>query len=110
MKKEVFQEDEVLKRALVRSLEVIGEAVKKLPLDFREKYNHVDWKAIAGMRDKLIHDYAGVDYDLVWDVVINEIPLFPLVLESLDPWHSARSGEKGANSRTLSLTHDTVIR
>jgi uncharacterized protein with HEPN domain len=83
IRKEVFQEDDVLKRALVRSLEIIGEAVKKLSPDFREKYNHVDWKAIAGMRDKLIHDYAGVDYDLVWDVAVNEIPLLKEEIEGI---------------------------
>jgi uncharacterized protein with HEPN domain len=83
IRKEVFQEDDVLKRALVRSLEIIGEAVKKLSPDFREKYNYVDWKAIAGMRDKLIHDYAGVDYDLVWDVVVNEIPLLKEEIEGI---------------------------
>ena len=60
-----------------------GEAVKKLSPDFRGKYNHVDWKAIAGMRDKLIHDYAGVDYDLVWDVVVNEIPLLKEEIEGI---------------------------
>ena len=83
IRKEVFQKDDVLKRALVRSLEIIGEAVKKLSPDFREKYNRVDWKAIAGMRDKLIHDYAGVDYDLVWDVVVNEIPLLKEEIEGI---------------------------
>ena len=51
----------------------MGEATKKLPKDFTEKYPEVDWKLMAGMRDKLIHDYFGVDYEIVWDVVENEI-------------------------------------
>ena len=66
--------DETKKRAFARSLEIIGEAAKKVPDDFRKSYPQVDWKAMAGMRDKLIHWYFGVDWEIVWDVVINEIP------------------------------------
>lgn len=69
-----FLDDETLKRAIVRSLEIIGEATKKLPEDFRFRYNHVNWKNMAGMRDKLIHDYIGIDYEIVWDVIKNKIP------------------------------------
>jgi uncharacterized protein with HEPN domain len=70
---DLFYENEVLKRAFVRSLEIIGEAVKNLPEEIRYEYHYVDWKSIAGMRDKLIHHYFGVDYELVWDVIENEI-------------------------------------
>jgi uncharacterized protein with HEPN domain len=58
----------------VRSLEIIGEAAKKVPEEFRAQYPTVEWRAMAGMRDRLIHDYLGVDYELVWDVVQNRIP------------------------------------
>jgi uncharacterized protein with HEPN domain len=69
-----FMQDATLKRAYVRSIEVIGEAVKQLPDDLRQKYPAIDWRAMAGMRDRLIHHYFGVDYDIVWDVVINKVP------------------------------------
>jgi uncharacterized protein with HEPN domain len=72
--KATFVEDETLKRAYVRSIEVIGEAVKQLPNPLRQKYSAIDWRAIAGMRDRLIHNYFGVDYDIVWDVVTNKVP------------------------------------
>ncbi len=69
-----FLRDETLRRAFVRSLEIIGEAAKKVPVEIRQKYVDVDWKSIAGMRDRLIHGYFGVDYEIVWDVVVKKIP------------------------------------
>ena len=71
---EAFSSDETLQRAFVRSLEIIGEAAKKVPNDFRKEHSEIDWRAMAGMRDRLIHDYFGVDYEIVWDVVQNRIP------------------------------------
>jgi len=68
---EDFGQDEVLMRACVRSIEVIGEATKKLPDSIRSKYPDVEWKNMAGMRDRLIHDYFGVDYELVYDLAQN---------------------------------------
>ena len=69
-----FLSDETLKRAYVRSLEIIGEASKKVSIEFKLKYPELEWKMIAGTRDKLIHDYFGVDYELVWDIVTTKIP------------------------------------
>lgn len=66
--------DEVLKRALLRSLEIIGEATKNLSQGFREEHSEVTWKELAGLRDKLIHHYFGVDWRRVWDVIRNIVP------------------------------------
>ncbi len=74
LNRDKFMNDETLQRAFVRSIEIIGEAAKKLPEELKQKYSNIEWKIIAGMRDRLIHDYFGIDYDIVWDVVINKIP------------------------------------
>ncbi len=66
--------NETLKRAVVRSLEIIGEATKKIPADVKLRWNDISWKNMAGMRDRLIHDYMGINYYIVWDVVKNIIP------------------------------------
>jgi uncharacterized protein with HEPN domain len=63
-----------LQDSLIRRLEIIGEAIKNLPEDFKKKFPEVAWKNIAGMRDILIHEYFGVDLDLTWRVLTNEIP------------------------------------
>ena len=69
-----FIANETLKRAVVRCLEIIGEATKKIPADFKVKWSSIEWKNMAGMRDRLIHDYIGVNYSIVWDVIVNKIP------------------------------------
>ena len=71
---EEFQANETLQRAFVRSLEVIGEAAKNIPEEFRQEHPNINWRGMAGMRDRLIHGYFGVDYEIVWDVVINHVP------------------------------------
>jgi len=73
MNKEQFLQDATLKRAFVRSIEIIGEASKKVPPDLKKRHPNVNWKTIAGMRDRLIHDYLAVDYEIVWDVVESKI-------------------------------------
>lgn len=74
LEKTDFLENETLKRAVIRSLEIIGEATKKISADLKYQWNSISWKNMAGMRDRLIHDYMGVNYSIVWDVVKNKIP------------------------------------
>ena len=69
-----FSTNETLIRAFSRSLEIIGEASKKIPKSFKDKHTDIPWRQISGMRDKLIHDYFGVDLEIVWDVVQNRLP------------------------------------
>ena len=78
-----FEENEDLRRAFIRSLEIIGESTKKLPVELKKKYNNIPWKEISGMGDKLIHDYFGVDYEIIWNTIIKEIPLLKIEIEKI---------------------------
>ncbi len=69
-----FVENELITDGVVRNLEVIGEAVKNIPEDVKDKKPEVEWEKIAGLRDILIHDYFGIDEDIVWDTVKNKLP------------------------------------
>ena len=73
--REEFLRNPTLQRAFVRSIEIIGKATKQIPESLRQQYPHIEWRAITGMRDRLIHGYFGVDYEIVWDVVCNKIPI-----------------------------------
>ncbi|MEX8548024.1 MAG: DUF86 domain-containing protein [Mucilaginibacter sp.] len=74
--KDEFLNKPLIQDAVIRNLEIIGEATKHLTQEFRSKYPAIEWKKIAGMRDKLIHDYIGVDLWAVWGVVEQIIPEF----------------------------------
>jgi uncharacterized protein with HEPN domain len=69
-----FLDDRKTQDAVVRNLEVMGEASKNISPSFKVKYSDVPWKTIAGLRDKLIHFYFGIDYRIVWSVVKKELP------------------------------------
>lgn len=66
--------DEVLWRAVMRSIVIIGEASKKIDDVFKSIHQYIEWKKMAGTKDKLIHDYFGIDYDIVWDIIENKFP------------------------------------
>ena len=70
---EQFKSDKKTVHAVVRNLEVIGEAIKSVPADIRDQHPGVPWQRIAGLRDILIHHYFGIDVDIVWDIVQNKL-------------------------------------
>jgi len=82
---EDFKNDDKTVFAVIRALEIIGEAAKKIPQPLKDKYPQIPWREISGMRDKLIHGYFGVDLRVVWDTIKIDIPdLKPLINKMLD--------------------------
>lgn len=69
-----FVLDQMIVDAVVRNLEIIGEAANRLPLEFRKKHDGVPWHAIIGMRNKVIHDYSGIDVRILWETVKTDLP------------------------------------
>ena len=76
--KDKIRTNALRKNAIARSLEIIGEAVKNIPNDFREKYPDIDWRKIAGLRDIIIHAYFDIDVDIVWDIIKKDLPIFKI--------------------------------
>jgi uncharacterized protein with HEPN domain len=74
MPRQDFERDKKTLHAVVRNLEVIGEAVKGVPSDVLDRHPQIPWQRIAGLRDILIHHYFGIDIDIVWDIVQNKLP------------------------------------
>ena len=69
-----FEEDTKIQDAVLRRLEIIGEAVKKLPKDYKDKYPEIPWRDIAGTRDVLIHEYFGINFELIWKTIKEDLP------------------------------------
>ena len=80
---EAFKDDDKTTSAVIRKLEIIGEAVKGIPGEIRLSHPHIPWKEMAGMRDKLIHFYFGVDYDLVWSTIKKRLPEVKLWIKGI---------------------------
>ncbi len=78
-----FAKDKRTIYAVIRAVEVIGEAVKKIPKSVRNRYPEIPWKDMAGMRDKLIHEYFGVDLKRVWKTVKEDIPKLKPLFEKI---------------------------
>ena len=70
-----FVKDTMVQDAVIRNIEIIGEAVKNLSKNLKQKYNQVEWRKIAGLRDKVIHFYFGIKWDIVWSVIKTKLPL-----------------------------------
>ena len=69
--------------AVVRSIEIIGEATKNIPESLKNKHPQIPWKKMSGMRDKLIHEYFGIDISILWEVATKEIPIIELPMKSI---------------------------
>jgi uncharacterized protein with HEPN domain len=80
---ENFLQDTKTQDAVARNLEVIGEAVRHLSEKLRARHPDVPWKRIAGLRDKMIHEYLGIDAELVWEVVERELPVFQIKVDEI---------------------------
>jgi len=80
-----YYADETLRLALAHLLQVIGEAARRVSDDFREQHRNIPWKAIVGMRHKVVHDYMDVDEEIVWDTVTRELPPLIAQLEAIRP-------------------------
>ncbi len=81
--KEKFAKTTLIQDAVIRNFEIIGEATKKVSSDFKQINPEVPWKEMAGMRDKLIHDYIGVDIQVIWDTVEKDLPILLKLLKEI---------------------------
>ncbi|MEK7818080.1 MAG: DUF86 domain-containing protein [Actinomycetota bacterium] len=84
-KAESFIADEMTADAVVRNLEIIGEAASRLPDDFTTRHSEIDWRKIVGLRNRIIHEYFGVDLEIVWQIIQQDLPELKEKLEQLPP-------------------------
>lgn len=79
-----FVDSPMVLDAVIRNFEIIGEAANRLPPEFRENHSYVDWRRIRGFRNRIVHDYFGVDYRIVWEIKENFLPELISQLEQID--------------------------
>ena len=72
--RDVFEADDMRQDAVIRQIEIIGEAGRQLSDDFQDEHNHVPWSDIIGMRNRIVHDYMNIDLDIVWEVIHHDLP------------------------------------
>lgn len=82
MKYSDFLEDKKTQDAVVRNIGIMGEAAKKISAEFKRSHKDIDWKAIAGTRDKVVHEYFGVNWSILWDVIKNKLPRLKAQLDA----------------------------
>jgi uncharacterized protein with HEPN domain len=70
--KEFFEDDKTLD-AVIRNFEIIGEAANRMPEEIRDNFNDVNWHRIRGFRNRIVHDYMGIDYEIVWEIIVNDL-------------------------------------
>ena len=73
----------MIQDAVIRNIEIIGEATKNISAEFRKINSDIPWRAMSGMRDKLIHDYVGIDFDVVWQTIQEDIPALEVGLKDI---------------------------
>lgn len=83
MSQEGFLQDQRTSDAVVRNLEIIGEAANRLPGDFKERHSDCEWEQIVGLRHRIVHDYFGIDLRIVWRIVQKDLPAFQVQLKPL---------------------------
>jgi len=79
-----FDSNEMVQDAVIRNIEIIGEVSKRVSSDFKTNYFEIPWREMSGMRDKLIHDYMGVDLDVVWKTIKTDIPQLSNLLKKIE--------------------------
>jgi uncharacterized protein with HEPN domain len=80
---EEFQRDSKTIDAVIRNLEILGEATRQLPVEFTVRYPNVPWRQIAGLRNRIVHEYFAIDLEIVWQVIRNDLPQLEAQLKSL---------------------------
>ena len=83
MDQQLFRQDEKTIDAVVRNLEVLGEATRQMPEDFTTRHSDLPWRQIAGLRNRIVHDYIGLDLDIIWQVIRHDLPQLFVQLENL---------------------------